>query len=202
MLRFGPLPANSVHLCIDMQRVFAEATAWHTPWMPRVLPVVRRIVAARPAQTMFTRFMPPRHASDMQGAWRRYYERWRELTLDNADPHLFDLIPELACFTPPAQVFDKLVYSPWGEPRFEAAVRQRRPDALVISGAETDVCVLATVLGAVDRGYRVVLPVDALCSSSDRSHDALLMLYSARFAQQIETAESDEILSAWRAPAD
>jgi len=98
---------------------------------------------------------------------------------------------------PPAEVCDKLTYSPWREPKFDEAMRKHRPDALVISGTETDVCVLATVLGAVDRGYRVVLPVDALCSSSDRSHDALLALYSARFAEQIETANADEILSAW-----
>lgn len=201
MLRFGPLPANSIHVCVDMQRVFAEATPWHTPWMSRVLPVVRRIVAAHPAHTIFTRFMPPIHAEDMDGAWRRYYQHWRKLTLEHADPRLFDLIPDLACFSPPAQVFNKSVYSPWYEPRFEAAVQQRQPDALVISGAETDVCVLAAVLGAVDRGYRVVLPVDALCSSSDQSHDALLMLYAARFSQQIETAETDAILAAWQEPA-
>ena len=40
-------------------------------------------------------------------------------------------------------------------------------DTLVISGSETDVCVLSTVLGAVDRGYRVVIAIDALCSSSN-----------------------------------
>lgn len=39
-LRFGPLTARSVHLCLDMQRRFADATPWHPPWMSRVLPVV------------------------------------------------------------------------------------------------------------------------------------------------------------------
>jgi nicotinamidase-related amidase len=38
---------------------------------------------------------------------------------------------------------------------------------MVITGTETDVCVLATVLGAIDFGYWVVLAIDALCSSSD-----------------------------------
>jgi nicotinamidase-related amidase len=36
-----------------------------------------------------------------------------------------------------------------------------RADAIVITGAETDVCVLAAVLGAVDFGYRVVVAEDA-----------------------------------------
>jgi nicotinamidase-related amidase len=70
-------------------------------------------------------------------------------------------------------------------------------DTLVVTGAETDMCVLATVLGAVDLGFRVVVVADALCSSSDQSHDALLGLYHDRFGQQIETAECDEVLDAW-----
>ena len=56
-------------------------------------------------------------------------------------------------------------------------------------------CVLAAVLGAVDRGYRMVLPTDELRSSSDRTHDALLTLHE-RFAQQIETTQAAEILQA------
>ena len=68
---------------------------------------------------------------------------------------------------------------------------------LVITGGETDVCVLATVLGAIDFGYRVVLVTDALCSSSDATHDALLTVYHQRFAQQVETVEMETVLSSW-----
>jgi nicotinamidase-related amidase len=49
----------------------------------------------------------------------------------------------------------------------------------------------------VDRGYRVVLAADALCSTSDEAHDSLLALYANRFSQQIEVAASEEILAAW-----
>jgi nicotinamidase-related amidase len=52
-------------------------------------------------------------------------------------------------------------------------------DTLVVTGGETDICVLATVLGAVDRGFRVVLVSDAICSSADQTHDALMELYLA-----------------------
>jgi nicotinamidase-related amidase len=76
-------------------------------------------------------------------------------------------------------------------------LRSRRVDTLVITGAETDVCVLAAVLGAVDFGYRVVLADDALCSSSDMTHDALLTLYRERFSYQIEATEASIILSNW-----
>ena len=44
-------------------------------------------------------------------------------------------------------------------------------------GGGTDVCVLSTVLSAIDLGLRIVLVEGALCSSFDESHDAILGLY-------------------------
>ena len=76
-------------------------------------------------------------------------------------------------------------------------LQARGIDSLVISGGETDICVLAAVMDAVDLGYRVVLARDALCSVSDQTHDALLQLYRGRFSQQIELAPVDNILAAW-----
>lgn len=45
-------------------------------------------------------------------------------------------------------------------------------DAIIITGGETDVCVLATMMGAVDWGFRVILVTYALCSSADETHNA------------------------------
>ncbi|WP_159346770.1 cysteine hydrolase family protein [Roseomonas harenae] len=196
-LRYGPLTTSCAHLCVDMQNLFAEKTAWHTPWMERVLPVVERISKRYPERTIFTRFIPATHPGEGHGTWKRYYERWAEMTQEALAPGMVDLVPSLAQLVPPAQVLDKARYSPWVEPELEAILRRRGIDTLVITGAETDVCVLAAVLGAVDRGYRVVIPTDALCSSSDRTHDALLTLYRERYGQQVETVTTDELLEAW-----
>jgi hypothetical protein len=38
---------------------------------------------------------------------------------------------------------------------------------------------------------------DAICSSSDEGHEALMEVYHSRFTEQIETADADEILTAW-----
>jgi nicotinamidase-related amidase len=196
-LPYGPLNARTIHLCIDMQLLFAEETPWHTPWMERVLPVVVRIAEAHPEQTIFTRFIPPRDPDELPGAWRRFYRRWAELTLERIDPGLLELVQPLARLVPPAITIDKRVYSPFSEPAIWQALRERQADTLVITGAETDVCVLAAVMDAVDHGFRVVLATDAICSSSDRTHDALMTLYRNRFREQIETATSDTIVAAW-----
>ena len=138
---------------------------------------------------------------DMQNIFAEetpWHTPWMErVTLERIDPWLIDLVPPLATLAPPAEVIDKRAYSPFSEPQLSDLLRRRRVDSLLITGAETDVCVLAAVLDAVDLGYRVVLATDALCSSSDATHDALLALYRNRFSQQIETASSETILACW-----
>lgn len=69
-LPFGPLGDRTIHLCIDMQNLFARDTPWHTPWMARVLPVVTGIAERHPERTVFTRFIPPERPEQVPGSWR------------------------------------------------------------------------------------------------------------------------------------
>jgi nicotinamidase-related amidase len=192
-----PLTDKTVHLCIDMQRIFSTEGPWATPWMERVLPVVAEIAGRFPERTVFTRFITPQRPEDMPGMWRRYYERWRQTTREHIDPQLLELMPALARFVPPAAVIDKTRYSAFAEPHLHAHLRSRDITGLIVSGSETDVCVLATVLGAVDLGYRVIVVRDAVCSSSDEGHEALLRVYHRRYSEQIETADAESVLRRW-----
>ena len=193
-----PLTERSVHLCVDMQRIFSAEGPWPTPWMEKVLPVVAALAGRRPERTVFTRFIPPEQPEQMPGTWQRYYAHGRAATRERLDLRLLELMPPLAALCPPATVIDKTRYSGFAEPQLSAHLRQRQADALIVSGSETDVCVLATVLDAVDRGYRVIVARDAVCSSSDEGHDMLMRLYHTRFTEQIETADVETILSRWQ----
>ena len=104
-----PLGPRCVHLCVDMQNLFAEGSDWHTPWMNRVLPMVERLVAAHPAETVFTRFIPANHPGEGRGTWKAYYEHWPKMTLQALPPHAIELVPALARHVPPAQVVDSRV---------------------------------------------------------------------------------------------
>jgi len=194
----GPLGESCLHLCVDMQRLFAPGGPWAVPWAQKVLPAIEEIAAGHPRQTLFTRFIPAARPGQGPGMWARYYQRWAGVTLANIDPGLVELIPSLARFAPPAKVLDKHVYSPWTEGRLDALLDGSGIDSLVITGGETDVCVLATVLGAIDRGYRTILVTDAICSSADQTHDALMELYHSRFSEQVEVVTAAELLDGWR----
>jgi len=198
VIRFGPIGDTAVHICVDMQKLFAEPTDWQTPWMDRVLPRVVALVELRPERTIFTRFIPAVEPGAGSGTWRRYFERWPGMTLNRLRPGLVDLVPPLDRFVPPARLLDKPIYSPWLSTSLQANLRRRGIDTLVVSGGETEVCVLATVLGAIDYGYRVIIATDALCSSADSTHDAMLEIYGSRFGMQVETASVEEILECWR----
>jgi nicotinamidase-related amidase len=165
--------------------------------MEKVLPVAAALANRHPERTIFTRFIPPRRPEQMPGTWRRYYERWRIATREALPLELLKLMPPLAALCPPATVIDKTRYSAFAEPWLIDHLHQRRADALIVSGSETDVCVLATVLDAVDIGYRVIVVRDAICSSSDEGHEMLMRLYHTRYTEQIETADAETILSRW-----
>lgn len=123
--------------------------------------------------------------------------KWPEATGEYLDARILQLVPELARFAPPAQVVDKTRYSAFVSSQLTAVLRHRNADALIITGGETDVCVLSTALSAVDLGWRVIIVRDAICSSSDQTHDASLEVYHKRYSLQIETAAAEEISKLW-----
>jgi nicotinamidase-related amidase len=90
-------------------------------------------------------------------------------------PEYLDLLPELARFQQPATIVEKRRLSAFSAPELASVLNHGRKDRLIVTGAETDVRVLASVLGAVDRGYRLIL--DRVLrdgrASRDAAHDRL-----------------------------
>ena len=111
---------------------------------------------------------------------------------------MLELLPGLKRLVPPAAIVNKTRYSAFAGSGLTDVLARMQADTVIVTGAETDVCVLATVLSAVDRGLRVVVVTDAVCSSSDQGHDAVLTVYRGRFSEQIETASAEIILSQWQ----
>jgi nicotinamidase-related amidase len=190
--------SSAAHLCIDMQNIFAEGGLWETPWMQRVLPTIESIVSRYAERTIFSRFITPQHAEDRPGRWQHYFRRWESATRQNLHGDELNLVPAMARYVPPAIVVDKPAYSAFAySPLYELLVG-KGIGTVVVTGAETDVCVLATVLSAIDLGFRVVMVEDALCSSSDEGHDALMTMYRTRLHEQIDVIQAEELSYLWR----
>ena len=196
----GPLRSlgsSTLHVVVDMQRVFAEATEWRIPALAEVIEPILALARAHPRDIVFTRFMTPPTVESASGDWQRFYARWRSVVGDRIDAAMFDLMEPFGKLVPPAEVCDKTTFSAFASADFVASLARRGVQTLVLSGVETDVCVLATALDAVDRGLHVVLATDALTSWSAAGHRAALEAIYPRFDQQIDIASVAEITAAW-----
>jgi nicotinamidase-related amidase len=194
----APLSNKTLHVGIDMQRLFAEETAWHTPAIAGILPNVVVLSKARPSETVFARFVVPQNPEGANGRWKNYYRRWSSVTLDELDAAMLDLVAPLAAITGPNSIVDKETYSVFGSPGFITRLQETGADTLIFSGVETDVCVYASVLNAVDAGYRVILAEDALASGDMKAHAMVIEILAPRLSEQIEILSTEAILNLWR----
>ena len=135
--------------------------------------------------------MDDKGASGRRGMWQAYYSKWHEVTREKLDPALIELMPSLKRFVPPAAVMDKAVYSAFAQGDLGARLQTGHADTLIITGSETDVCVLASVLGAVDRGYRVIVARNAFRIS--RARTKALSGAAAGSSNVSETVSNSEI---------
>ncbi len=190
------LPASAVHMAVDMQRVFAEPTSWHMPGFDAIVPNVAALVRAMPGRTFFTRFVVPHTAEHARGHWKMYYRRWHEFTGAVMAPELVEIVPALVPYATAGTLIDKLTYSAFEAPDCEARLAALGADTIVFTGVETDVCVLASLMSAVDRGYRVIAVADAMGSSSVEGHRATLTQVLTRLPDQVEIVETEEALAA------
>ena len=192
-----PLSPDTLHVVIDMQRIFADETAWHTPALATILPNVVLLSESFSSETLFVKFMLPQSSEQAPGTWRGYYDRWKTMTLDAIDPAMQDLVEPLQRFATIDNQIEKLTYSAFASPSFTQAVAKRNIDTIVFTGVETDVCVYASVLDAVDIGLRVVIVADAVASSDAAAHEAVLTLLAPRLSDQIEIATTQAVSQAW-----
>ncbi|MEX0758620.1 MAG: isochorismatase family protein, partial [Tistlia sp.] len=126
------------------------------------------------------------------------YERWPGVCLEGGGAPYVELLPELQALAAQGRVIDKPAYSGFSAPAFVALLEAEDPSCLLFSGVETDMCVLATLLQAVDRGYRAVLAGDAVASARTDVHEAVLHLLDSRLGSQVDCATTEAVVAAWR----
>ena len=193
----APLGPDTVHVVIDMQRLFDEETGWRVPDLAATLPPIARLIEHRPARALYARFITPASLGESKGAWQSYYRQWPQVIRDRLPDGIFDLVAPLARDAAPNQQFDKEGFSAFSGPSFPGMLRDLGASALVLSGVETDVCVLSTALEAIERGFRVVIATDAVTSSSPAGHRATLDHVLPRFEHMLDLAPSADIIAAW-----
>ncbi len=102
------------------------------------------------------------------------------------------IVPEIASLLPPGDHIDKMEFSCFGNERFCSVTKGlgAERNTLIVCGMETHICVMQTVLAALNNGYLVHVPADAVGSRTemnwkiglDRMRDAGAVISSTEMA--------------------
>ena len=84
-----------------------------------------------------------------------------------------------AVFPAKGQRFVKNFFGCMTEPDIAGAIKELPIKQIAVAGAETDVCILQSVLGLLQMGYQVFLLEDCLFTSEPRPAPALRRMYQA-----------------------
>jgi nicotinamidase-related amidase len=110
------------------------------------------------------------------------------LTLE-AGSEWAEIDPRLAPL-PSEPVFTKLWASAFFGTPFASFLAAHGCDGLVVSGASTSGCVRATVVDALQHGYRVVVPREAVGDRNPAAHDANLYDIDAKYGDVVSLEEA------------
>lgn len=203
-------PARTALVVVDMQRGFVEpGQAMEVPPARATIPVIRVLLDAFRAARLpvvFTAFvyspdvpllvgeLHPEHRPAPTGAARGFGT------------------PSSCCLEgdPSAEVIDELTpregepvirkrwYDAFAGSALDGTLRARGVTALVVTGTMTDICVLATVVGAFSREYRVTVVDDAVSTLWPDIQRATLDIIGRAFGRVVSSKSVIDTLSTWR----
>jgi len=166
---------------------------------PVVEPVRRILIAAREADipVFFTREVLSSDYSD-GGLFIELFPAVKEvggLARGTPDVEIIDEVKPL----PTETIVEKTLYTAFPETELEAKLKAAGVDTAIICGVTTECCVESTVRDAFFRGFRVIVPSDAVAAFSRERHDATLNVINFCFGVTPTASEVEEALLA-RAP--
>jgi ureidoacrylate peracid hydrolase len=201
--------ARTALLVVDMQRGFLDpGEALEVPPARDIVPAIRRLLdgfRARRLPVVFTEFtyspavpvlvgeLHPEHKPATPGA-PRGFGRPSSNCLEGSDSArtIAALAPR-----PGEPVIRKRWYDGFAGTELDGALRARGVASLVMTGTMTDICVLATVVGAFNREYRVTVVADAVATLWPEIQRATLDIVGRAFGRVVSSKEVLDTISGW-----
>ncbi len=78
----------------------------------------------------------------------------------------------------PLDAIQKLTFSCYGAENLFYTLREKKLDQIVVTGIESHVCVMQTVLDLLANGFQVNVPIDAISSRKESDYNAALIRFS------------------------
>ena len=202
-------PASTALLVVDMQRGFVDAgQAMEVPPAREAVPRIRELIELfrdRGLPVVFTEFVYSERAPLLVGALHPEHRRavpgaprgfGRPSSSCHEDDPSVATVPALAP-RPDELVIRKRWYDAFAGTPLDGALRARGVDTLVVTGTMTDICVLATVVGAFNREYRVTVVEDAVATLWPHIQEATLDIIGRAYARVATVKDVADVVGAW-----
>jgi ureidoacrylate peracid hydrolase len=98
---------------------------------------------------------------------------------------------------PDEPVIRKRWYDGFAGTELDGALRARGVTSLVITGTMTDICVLATVVGAFNREYRISVVADGVATLWPEIQRATLDIVARAFGRVVQSQEILDTIARW-----
>jgi ureidoacrylate peracid hydrolase len=202
-------PASTALLVIDMQRGFIEpGEPMEVPPAREAIPRVRTLVElfrAKNRPVVFTEFVYSEQAPLLVGALHPEHRRAEPGTprgFGHPSSSCHEDDPSVATVAALAPRPDELVirkrwYDAFAGTPLDGALRARGVDTLVVTGTMTDICVLATVVGAFNREYRVTVVEDAVATLWPEIQHASLDIIGRAYGRVVSMKEVADLVGTW-----
>jgi ureidoacrylate peracid hydrolase len=203
-------PGRTALLVVDMQRGFVEAGhAMEVPPARQTLPVIRALLdsfRAAELPVVFTAFvyspsvpllvgeLHPEHKPAAAGAPRGFGRPSSCCLEGDASADLVDALAPRA----DEPVVRKRWYDAFAGSELDGVLRARHVSSLVIVGTMTDICVLATVVGAFNREYRITVVEDGVSTLWPEIQGATLDIIGRAFGRVVSSKSVIDTLASWR----
>ncbi len=203
------VPGRTALLVVDMQRGFLDpGEALEVPGAREIVPAIRGLLDAfrnRRLPVVFTEFvyservpvlvgdLHPEHRPSAPGASPGF---------GHPSSNCLDGHPSVATVPALAPRPEELVVRKHGYDAFhgtplDGALRALGITALVVTGTLTDICVLASVLGAFHREYRVTVVEDAVATLWPEIQRATLDIIGRACGRVVSSKHVIDEVSAW-----
>ena len=203
------VPGKTALLVVDMQRAFLDpGEAMEVRPARDIVPQIQTLLALfrkRTFPVVFTEFtysenvpvlvglLHPEHRRAAPGAARGFGLPSSSCLLGEANVHV---IPELAP-RPDELVITKRYYDGFNGTALDQALRAGDVTHLVLTGTMTDICVLATVIGGMNREYRMTVVEDGTATLWPEVQRATLDIIGRAYARVRTTKQVVEEIGGW-----
>ena len=205
----APEPGRTALVVIDMQRGFLDpGEAMQVPPALEIVPVIQGLLdlfRTKRLPVMFTEFvyspsapvligaLHPEHLPELPGTPRGF--GLPSSSCLEGTPSV-ETVPALAP-RPGELVFRKHGYDGFAGTSLDGALRARGVTSLVVTGTMTDICVLATVIGALHREYRVSVVEDGVTTLWPEIQRATLDIIGRAYGRIVTSKEIAAQISSW-----